>query len=210
VTNLHAKFLGLDPKRRDAILNAALKEFAAKGFDDASTNIIANEAGISKALMFHYVKSKKDLFLFTYDYFTDLMDKEYFELMNCDEKDVFNRLRQSYILQVELLRRYPWILELNKLSAPTRSDEVNTHFKERAQKKRASCCIQIFDLIDESKFREGLDLEKCKEFILWSNIGFTNQILDDIRNAKASVVDYASIIAKLDGYLDELKKIFYN
>jgi len=203
------KLLGLEPKRRDAVLNAALKEFATKGFDGASTNIIAKEAGISKALMFHYVNSKKDLFLFAYDYFTDLMDKEYFELMNFSEKDVFNRLRESYLLQIDLLKRYPWIFEFNKLSVITHSDEVNKELEERIQKKQSSCYIQISDMIDESKFREGLDIETCKQFILWSNIGFTNQILDDIRNSKASEVDYVSIIAKLDGYFEELRKIFY-
>lgn len=203
------KLLDLEPQRRDAILNAALKEFATRGFDDASTNIIAKEAGISKALMFHYVSSKKDLFLFTYDYFTTLMDKEYFELLNFDEKDIFDRLRQSYLLQIELLKRYPWIFELNKLSVATRSDEVNKELEESTQNKQSSCDIQIFDMIDESKFREGLDMEKCKQFIFWSNIGFTNQILDDIRNSKASEVDYVSIIRKLDGYFEELRKIFY-
>lgn len=203
------KILDLEPQRRDAILNAALKEFATRGFDDASTNIIAKEAGISKALMFHYVNSKKDLFLFTYDYFTDLMDKEYFELMNFSEKNIFDRLRQSYLLQIELLKRYPWIFEFNKLSTTTHSDEVNKELEERTQKKQSSCYIQIFDMIDESKFREGLDIEKCKQFIFWSNIGFTNQILDNIRNSKASEVDYVSIIAKLDGYFEELRKIFY-
>lgn len=203
------KLLDLEPQRRDAILNAALKEFATRGFDDASTNIIAKEAGISKALMFHYVNSKKDLFLFTYDYFTNLMDKEYFELMNFSEKDIFDRLRQSYFLQIELLKRYPWIFEFNKLSTTTHSDEVSKELEERTQKKQSSCYIQIFDMIDESKFREDLDIEKCKQFIFWSNIGFTNQILDDIRNSKASEVDYMSIIAKLDGYFDELRKIFY-
>jgi len=35
------KLLELEPLRRDAILNSALKEFALKGFDNASTNIIA-------------------------------------------------------------------------------------------------------------------------------------------------------------------------
>lgn len=203
------KLLDLEPQRRDAILNAALKEFAMRGFDDASTNIIAKEAGISKALMFHYVSSKKDLFLFTYDYFTDLMDQEYFELINLSEKDIFDRLRQSYLLQIELLKRYPWIFEFNKLSVITHSDEVNKELEERTQKKQSSCYIQIFDMIDESEFREGLDIEKCKQFIFWSNIGFTNQILDDILNSKASEVDYASIIAKLDGYFEELRKIFY-
>ncbi|ADY55173.1 regulatory protein TetR [Syntrophobotulus glycolicus DSM 8271] len=47
--------------RRNAILNAAFKEFAERGFDEASTNVIAKESGISKGLMFHYVNSKKDL-----------------------------------------------------------------------------------------------------------------------------------------------------
>lgn len=204
------KLLDLEPHRRDAILNAALKEFASRGFDDASTNIIAKEAGISKALMFHYVNSKKDLFLFIYDYFTDLMDKEYFQLMNFSQKDIFDRLHQSYLLQIELLKRYPWIFELNKLNVTTHSDEVNKELEERAHKKKSSCYNQIFDMIDASKFREGLDIEKCKQFILWSNIGFTNQILDDIRNSKDSEVDYESIILKLDGYFDELRKIFYN
>lgn len=203
------KLPDLEPQRRDAILNAALKEFAARGFDDASTNIIAKEAGISKALMFHYVNSKKALFLFTYDYFTDLMDREYFKLINFNEKDIFSKLRQSYFLQIELLKRYPWIFEFNKLFANTHSDEVGIELEERIQKKQASCSNQIFDIIDESKFREGLDVEKCKQFIFWSNTGFTNQIIEDIRNSKASEVDYVRIAAKLDEYFEELKKIFY-
>ncbi|MDF2803762.1 MAG: TetR family transcriptional regulator [Anaerocolumna sp.] len=203
------KLLDLEPQRRDVILNAALKEFAKRGFDDASTNIIAKEAGISKALMFHYISSKKDLFLFTCGYVTDLMEKEYFELMNFSEKDIFNRLCQSYLLQIELLKRYPWILEFNKLLTSTHSDEVNKKLEEGNQTKQSSCYIQIFDMIDESKFREDLDIERCKQLIFWSNIGFTNQILDDIRKSEISEVEYISIIAKLDGYFEELRKIFY-
>ena len=41
-----AKFQDLDEKRRDDILNSALKEFASRGYDKASTNIIAKEAKI--------------------------------------------------------------------------------------------------------------------------------------------------------------------
>ena len=41
------KLLELDPQRRDAILNSALKEFSMQGYDNASTNIIAKNAGIS-------------------------------------------------------------------------------------------------------------------------------------------------------------------
>jgi AcrR family transcriptional regulator len=60
---MFSKFLSLEPERRNAIMNAALREFAVKGFDDASTNVIAKEYGISKPLMFHYVNNKKDFFI---------------------------------------------------------------------------------------------------------------------------------------------------
>ena len=203
------KLLDLEPQRRDAILNAALKEFALRGFDNASTNVIAKEAGISKALMFHYVNSKQELFLLVYDYFTELLNKEYFMQMDFTEKDLFDRLRQSYLLQIGLIKQYPWIFEFNKLSIMTKSVEVNKALEDRADKKQSSCERQIFDMIDVSKFRAGLDIAKCKQFILWANIGFTNQILDEIRNSEASNPDYERIISTLDEYFDELKKVFY-
>lgn len=203
------KLLDLESQRRDAILNAALKEFALRGFDNASTNVIAKEAGISKALMFHYVNSKQELFIFVYDYFTELIDKEYFAKMDFSEKDIFARLRQSYLLQIDLIKQYPWIFELNKLSLRTNSDEVNKALGHRANKKQSSCERQIFDMIDVSKFRACLDIEKCKQFILWANIGFTDQILDDIRNSQTSNLDDQHIITTLDEYFDELRKVFY-
>lgn len=201
------KLFELDPQRRDAILNAALKEFSSQGYDNASTNVIAKESGISKALMFHYVTSKQELFLVVYDYFTSLMEKEYFELMNYDEKDIFVRLRQSYILQIRLLEKYPWITEFKKLSHTTKSDEVNKELENRVQ--HSNCYPNLFDKIDETKFRKGLDIEKCKQFILWANIGFTNQLLGELRNNDINSVTPEIIIEKLDGYFDELRKVFY-
>ncbi len=203
------KLINLESKRRDAILNAALKEFSTKGFDEASTNVIAKEAGISKGLMFHYVNSKKDLFLFLYDYCTDMINKEYFDLMNFNEKDIFERLRQSYLLQLELLQKHPWIFEFNKVGAVTRSDEINKELEDRLEGKQTLCYEAMFDLFDESKFREGLDIEKCKQLIFWANIGFANQMLEEIRNSEINELDYDKVIAKLDGYLNELRKIFY-
>jgi len=202
-----SKILELNPLRRDAILNAALKEFAAKGFVGASTNVIAREAGISKGLMFHYVSSKEALFFAVYDYFTAIMNKEYFELLDLNEKDIFERLRQSYFLQLKLVKKYPWIFELNKLSYATNPNEIKAELEKRASEKIFAC--DIFDAIDESKFRTGLDIEKCKQFILWSNIGFTNQMLEESRSIDFSDFDYESTMKRLDENLQELRKIFY-
>ena len=47
--------------RRDQILDAALRLFAARGYDGASMKEIAAEAGIAPALIYHYFASKEDL-----------------------------------------------------------------------------------------------------------------------------------------------------
>lgn len=203
------KLLELDPQRRDSILNAALKEFSSQGYDNASTNVIAKEAGISKALMFHYVSSKQELFLFVYDYFSELIRKDYFDLMNYAEKDIFSRLRQSYLLQIKLSEKYPWIFEFHKLSQATNSIEVNREIEIRTRAEHSNCYPKLFDEIDVTKFRKGLDIEKCKQFIYWSNIGFTNQILEKMRNQQNIVLDNTAIISELDDYFDELRKVFY-
>lgn len=207
--NLLPKISNLESKRKNLILNAALEEFATKGFDEASTNVIAKESGISKGLMFHYVKSKKDLFLFLYDYCTDMIHKEYLDVMNFTEKDIFEKLRQSYLLQIELLQKHPWIFEFIKITTTTKCDEINKELEKRIDEKQSLCHETMFDIVDESKFREDLDVERCKQHIFWSNIGFTNQILEDIRNPEVNELNYDNIIAELDGYLHELRKIFY-
>lgn len=199
----------LDEKRRLAILNSALKEFTLKGYDDASTNVIAKEANISKALMFHYVGNKLELFLFVYDYFNDVLNNEYYSKVNLKEKDLFNRLKQSYLLQLELIKLYPWILELDKLNVETSSEEINKRLQSNVNDKKHSICSQLFDDVDVSKFRNDLDIEKCKQFILWSIIGFTNQILEDIKSKKVQNLNSEEITLALDDYFDELRKIFY-
>lgn len=49
-----------DDKRR-AILKASARVFARHGFDRASTQEIAGEAGVSKALLYHYYSNKEEL-----------------------------------------------------------------------------------------------------------------------------------------------------
>jgi AcrR family transcriptional regulator len=48
-------------KTRRKILDASQKLFAARGFSGASISQIAAEAGVNLSLIYHYVKSKEDL-----------------------------------------------------------------------------------------------------------------------------------------------------
>lgn len=49
-------------KTRSLILRTAIKLFARHGFDRTSTAAIADEAGVSQGILFHYFKTKENLF----------------------------------------------------------------------------------------------------------------------------------------------------
>jgi AcrR family transcriptional regulator len=50
-------------ERREQLLDAAVKEFAANGFHATSTTVIATRAGISQPYVYALFPSKQDLFL---------------------------------------------------------------------------------------------------------------------------------------------------
>jgi AcrR family transcriptional regulator len=58
------RFARLPPEQQQAILQAALDEFAARGFHDASLNQVIEAAGISKGSMYYYFDGKEDLYAY--------------------------------------------------------------------------------------------------------------------------------------------------
>lgn len=57
------RFHNLSTAQQESILRAALSEFSAHGFGDASLNRIIDAAGISKGSMYYYFDGKADLYL---------------------------------------------------------------------------------------------------------------------------------------------------
>ena len=57
-------FLELDQDKRERIIEVALNEFAAYGYENSSTNRIVKECGISKGSLFKYFENKEDLYFY--------------------------------------------------------------------------------------------------------------------------------------------------
>ena len=56
-----AQFEAIRQERRSEILDAALHVFAEEGYHSSSVSQIAQEAGVSKGLMYNYFKSKEEV-----------------------------------------------------------------------------------------------------------------------------------------------------
>ena len=74
---MNEKFFSLPQDRQDLIRNSAMLEFGTGTFKKTSADSIAKRAGISKGLLFHYFKDKRELYLYIYQYAMDVCIKQY-------------------------------------------------------------------------------------------------------------------------------------
>nr|WP_312579222.1 TetR/AcrR family transcriptional regulator [Sedimentibacter sp.] len=206
---MFSKFMSLEPERRNTIINAALREFASKGFDDASTNVIAKKSGISKPLMFHYVNNKKDFFLFLYDYCLDILNREYFDQIDVNEKDIFERLRQTCLLKIQVMQKYPWIFDFVKIAVFTESEAVKDEIINKRKMVESRSFERFYGDIDTSRFRSELDVDKSKQLIFWAVGGYAGEILEQLRGTETPAYDFEKIRNEFDIYLNELRKTYY-
>jgi TetR/AcrR family transcriptional regulator len=206
---IFTKFLNLKPEKKERILNAAIKEFALKGFDNASTNEIIKDADISKGLLFHYFNNKKALFLFLYDYTIDIYVNEFFEKIDLNEKDIFTRLRNTVLIKFELIKKYPDMFNFIKIAYFDESHEIKKDLELRNKQSVASNTRKIFENIDISKFKEGIDIGKAIEIIIWTLEGFGARAQAEVRLLPVNEINYEKATEELDIYLELLKNSFY-
>ena len=83
-------------KRRRQILDAALAEFAEKGFQDANVSAIASRANVSQGTVYWYFESKQALFLeLIADVFAEVV-QPLDEVLGNTDLTPLERLRQAF------------------------------------------------------------------------------------------------------------------
>ncbi|WP_456274641.1 TetR/AcrR family transcriptional regulator [Bacillus sp. AK031] len=203
------KFFGLEQEKQDRILNAALNEFAQKGFNSASTNQIVKEAGISKGALFHYFNNKKDLYLSLYDHFVQMVIDRMKADINWEEKDIFERHREMSKVKMKLFHQYPAVFHFMSAIFLEDDPEILQELEKRKAAFLANNYKEMIDDIDKSKFRKGVDIEKAKNIITWSMEGFSNSMQAKYRGLGFEHLNIDEIMKEMDDYLDVLKQSFY-
>jgi hypothetical protein len=204
------KLENLDKERKDAIINSALAEFAAKGYEEESTIIIAKNAGISKGLMFHYVNNKKDLFLYLYDYSLNIILTDFFGSINMNERDMLERCRQIAFVKIELLHKHPQLFDFIQVAIYNDFEDVKVELDKKGKYTRIVTFEILFENVDDSKFKDEIDIEKAKELIVWSLNGIADKLQSKIKGLSWDKMDFDALIAEGDNYFNVLKQVFYN
>jgi len=208
---LFSKFMNLEIEKQKRIINAALEEFAQKGYKNASTNEIVKKANISKGLLFHYFSNKKNLFLFLLDYSIDIFIKEFYSLLNYDETDIIKRWRQIAILKIDLIRKHPDLYDFLLASVTEDSIEIKQDIESKSKGILEEFYKKLLLNIDTSGFKEVLNIKRVSEIIIWVVQGFSNRELEKIKHNSLYKANYDvnAIMAEFDEYIELLENAFY-
>ena len=202
------KIMSLDEDKRNRILNAAMEEFA-KGYQNASTDAIVREAGISKGLLFHYFGTKKDLFLFLHEYALEKVLSEFFSLINLKQRDILERWRQIALLKIDLVHKHPAIFAFITAAYMSEKGEAADELNNRKNSFKEDVYPKLFQGIDSSLFRDDIDPEKAIEVIIFTMEGYANKEARPGMKPEDYEPEYDRYLKEVDEYISLLRRCLY-
>lgn len=170
------KFLSLLPEKQKAIVDAALAAFGTGGYKKTAINDIAVAAGVSKALVFHYFGTKKALYLYLMEVCGRTLIQEENEKLDKSVTDFFDRILLAADIKISMMRKHPAILFfLNsayfETDAEVRGDLQAFFTSDEGENFRQRL---VFDGMDASKFKEGVDPKLVLKMLTWIGYGYMN------------------------------------
>ncbi|WP_166966635.1 TetR/AcrR family transcriptional regulator [Yeosuana marina] len=97
-----------DQNTEQNILNAAKKVFQLKGMDGARMQEIANEAGINKALLHYYFRSKQMLFDAVFKAAFEMIAPQLNEILN-DESSIEDKIKNFTYNYISFIIQHPYL-----------------------------------------------------------------------------------------------------
>jgi TetR/AcrR family transcriptional regulator len=103
-------FLNLPEAKQARIIQAALEEFADKGYPQASLNVIVARSGIAKGSLYQYFTDKTGIFLYIFDFAISLVRHLLVQVKESTlEEDFFTRLEKSLLAGLSFIKQHPQI-----------------------------------------------------------------------------------------------------
>lgn len=195
------KFLCLPIEKQNKIIDAALLSFGTNGYKKASINDIAKEAGISKAMVFHYFGTKKELYFYLLNLCANILMNEVNESFDLTVTDFFDRIKMSTDIEVLAMKKHPGILSFLNSVYLEKDNEVIADINVALMQGEGFRSKIAFDGMDTSKFKEGIDPNLILKMLAWLADGFVNRI-------KAGI-DIDILSKEFDECLMLLKNNFY-
>nr|WP_040956915.1 TetR/AcrR family transcriptional regulator [Virgibacillus sp. SK37] len=203
------KFEKLGRPKQVRIIHAALKEFAAKGFEQASTNQIVKHAQIGKGMLFYYFTNKQELYQYLADYSLDLIMNEYLQHIDQTQPDFIERMKQAVRVKMSAFTENPYVFNFLGTILLAKETHLPQKLERRIQELQEIGNKIIYDGIDLTFFRDDVDVDKAFQLLRWSIEGYQNELITQLSGKKLSEMDMEPYWEEFYDYLDVLKTSFY-
>ena len=160
-------------------------------------------------MLFYYFKSKQGLFNYLIDYAINIIDSEYLDHINMEEKDFIERFRQ--ITQIKMTYHYENLNVSTFISNIYLDDELDlpVDLEKRLTNMMEDGLSKLYENIDYSLFRKDIDKDKAFQLIRWSMEGYQNDLLNELKGKNIALLNLNPYWDDFYEYLAVLKTIFY-
>ena len=164
----------LTPPER--ILAAAFQEFATHRFDTASTNQIAKEAKVAKGLLFHYFKSKEELFLAVFARTTAGMAETFWALLQNTPNDLFEKLKHWSMLRIRMVQQDPKLYHFMTMALADCPPKLKPKIMEMLEPIQKRAWGELLRDVDSSKLRSGVTMQQAIEVLMIFSAGLEQRM----------------------------------
>ena len=197
------KFNNLTLEKQSTIINAALEAFGTNGYKKTSVSDVANAAEISKAMVFHYFKTKKDLYFYLLNFCSDLIMNEIHNKLDNSITDFFERIRMATDIKAAIIKKHPDTLKFLYSVYYETNEEVKDGIVSLMSQGDLFKNKIVFEGMDYSKFKEGVDAKLVMKMLVWMSEGFVNT------SKSFQVEDLDTIVNEFYESMDMLRNNLY-
>ncbi|ULL18731.1 TetR/AcrR family transcriptional regulator [Paenibacillus sp. H1-7] len=175
---------------KEKMLEACLSLFARHGYKQTSTEMLAEAAGISKALIFHHFKSKKKLYFSLLEHCSEKIGAELKMDSILKYDDFFKALDEFGRLEFNYFRNSPDEYKLVYEAFYLTPDELIPDIEAKYGDVITSRNKLWRRLFDKVPLRDGLDRDQAFELIMIALEHFEKKFLLDVSQIEAVDDEY--------------------
>ncbi|MGM9549049.1 MAG: TetR/AcrR family transcriptional regulator [Faecousia sp.] len=193
---MNEKFFSLPRQKQQTILNAGFRVFSRNSYRKSPMQEIADAAGISKSLLFHYFHNKKELYLFLWDTCARITYEAVSNRACLNLEDPFDILCAGLEAKISVMRQYPDLGVFALRCFCEKDPEVCQEIQRRVASAAAFSENAPRLRLDPARFRPGTDLEMMYWTLCWASEGYLWERQENL-NVGEMEQDFRRLIAFL-------------
>lgn len=194
---MNERFYSLPDEKQQRIINAGFRVFSQNSYRKSPMQEIADAAGISKSLLFHYFRNKKELYLFLWDTACDITMK-YLTVEHCYEStDLFEMMERGMYAKIKVMCHYPdmtaFVMKAFYEKDTSVCDDIQKSYRLHFNKKAEDALMKL----NPEDFIPGLDLGMMHRQMYLMSVGYLWEIAQrgEVLNADMLEKDFSEMMA---------------